>query len=238
MMVGDGEYGSHETMRAVCRDATVALGATVTYCTPDVDADDPDVTAHSYDGLDALADADLMVVYTRFRRLPDAQMKHLAGYLERGGPVIGVRTSTHAFDFPAGSAWASWNDGFGTDVIGSPWISHHGHSSRTRVTRVPGAHHEILEGVGDEFMSRSWLYRVRLAPGAEPLLAGVPIEPECEPTPGPVAWTRRHRHGGRVFYTSLGHPDDFDLPDFRTLVLNAMRWALATRADDEDDARS
>ncbi len=237
MMVGDGEYGSHETMRAVRRDAADRLGATVNYCTPDVNEDGPEVTAHSYDGLDALADADLMVVYTRFRRLPDVQMKHLAGYLERGGPVVGVRTSTHAFDFPVGSAWASWNVGFGVDVLGSPWISHHGHSSRTRVTRVPGARHEILDGVGDEFLSRSWLYRVRLA-GAKPLLTGVPIDPESEPTPGPVAWTRRHRHGGRVFYTSLGHPDDFDLPDFRTLVLNAMRWAMTDsrrRAEVEAD---
>ena len=82
MMVGDGEYGSHETMRAVRRDAADRLGATVNYCTPDVNEDGPDVTAHSYDGLDALADADLMVVYTRLRRLPDVQMKHLAGYLD------------------------------------------------------------------------------------------------------------------------------------------------------------
>jgi hypothetical protein len=29
-----------------------------------------------------------------------------------------------------------------------------------------------------------------------------------------------------VFYTSLGHIDDFDEPGFRRLLVNAVLWAL------------
>src|SRR5262249_18003292 len=39
----------------------------------------------------------------------------------------------------------------------------------------------------------------------------------------PVAWTRVV-HGGRVFYTSLGHPDDFKNENFRRLLINALYW--------------
>ena len=41
----------------------------------------------------------------------------------------------------------------------------------------------------------------------------------------PVTWTNTHIGGGRVFYTSLGHPDDFQMPAFRDLLLNGIRWA-------------
>jgi type 1 glutamine amidotransferase len=44
----------------------------------------------------------------------------------------------------------------------------------------------------------------------------------------PVAWTYLQGAGkGRVFYTSMGHADDFKVPDFRRFLLNAIGWALA-----------
>ena len=49
-------------------------------------------------GLEALADADLMFIGTRFRDLPDEQMAHIDAYLKTGRPVIGMRTATHAFN--------------------------------------------------------------------------------------------------------------------------------------------
>jgi type 1 glutamine amidotransferase len=41
----------------------------------------------------------------------------------------------------------------------------------------------------------------------------------------PVAWTHSYR-GGRVFYTSLGHEEDFKLPAFRRMLTNAVFWAV------------
>jgi type 1 glutamine amidotransferase len=50
-------------------------------------------------------------------------------------------------------------------------------------------------------------------------IAGQPAEP--------VAWTRLF--GGkkaRIFYTSLGAPEDFTSADFRRFLSNAVTWAL------------
>jgi len=227
---GEPEYESHETMSSFARDWRIA-GHDVDLCTPTVIDDEPDFPTSEFTGLEALPAADLLVIYTRFRVLPDQQMSLLGDYLDDGRPVLGLRTSSHAFHFPTDSPWSTWNDGFGREVLGTPWVSHHGHSSRTFVQASDGVlTHPILEGIESPFEARSWLYRVRI-PGekqAQVLLHGDPIEPETDPEPGPVAWTTSHRGGGRVFYTSLGHRDDFDVPAVRHLLHNAATWCLGS----------
>ena len=42
--------------------------------------------------------ADLMVILTRFRDLPDDEMKQIADYVDSGRPIVGMRTATHAFN--------------------------------------------------------------------------------------------------------------------------------------------
>ncbi len=51
-------------------------------------------------GLEALRSADLLIIETRWRNLPDEQMRHVDDYLRKGKPVIGLRTATHAFAAP------------------------------------------------------------------------------------------------------------------------------------------
>jgi len=53
------------------------------------------------------------------------------------------------------------------------------------------------------------------------LLTGTIPNKEAEP----VAWTNIYKKA-RVFYTSLGHPDDFNNPQFRRLLINAVFWAM------------
>jgi uncharacterized protein len=223
VMAGEGEYESHLTMQVVAKDFEQQLGHRVTFSRPDILEDYPEFPISRFSQLEALEDADLLVVYTRFRRLPDEQMQLFVDYLDRRGPVVGLRTSTHAFRYPPGSGWEHWNDGFGREVLGSPWVTHHGHSSTTIVKRRPGVDHAVLRGVDDEFSSPSWLYVVRCEDGCSPLLWGEPVNPEREPEPGPLCWTRES-HGRRVFYTSLGQQGDFEIPSFRNLILNAARW--------------
>ena len=43
----------------------------------------------------------------------------------------------------------------------------------------------------------------------------------------PIAWTRE-KDGRRVFYTSLGHPDDFKDENFIRLLVNGLAWATKT----------
>jgi type 1 glutamine amidotransferase len=42
----------------------------------------------------------------------------------------------------------------------------------------------------------------------------------------PVAWTFRTSGGGRAFYTSLGHPKDFELPWFQKMLAKGIVWAV------------
>ena len=67
-----------------------------------------------------------MVIFTRFRELPDAQMKHIVNYVNSGKPIIGLRTATHAFNYKNNkqSPYAKysfrdrkWDGGFGRQVF-------------------------------------------------------------------------------------------------------------------------
>lgn len=223
---GEPEYMSHTTMPPVAEMLSREHGYAVTQCITSVVRDNPDFPLSEFSNLEALADADLMVIYTRFRVLPDEQMEMLQRYLESGRPVVGLRTASHSFRFPPESKWFSWNDGFGRDVLGTPWITHYGGGSSTDVSIIEQASgHPILEGVQERFHVRSWLYHVLpLRADCEQLLWGRAVGAEREAQENPVAWTRTHR-GARVFHTTLGHPEDFGIPSFRSLLVNGIRWA-------------
>jgi type 1 glutamine amidotransferase len=227
-VVGDPEYESHTSMAAVAKKLSKDYGYGVTQCVTSVIPDAPDFPLSEFSNLEALADADLMVIFTRFRVLPDRQMEMIEAYLESGRPVVGLRTASHSFHFPPESRWHSWNDGFGRDVLGTPWISHHGAESSTDVSIIESEWgHPILQGVEERFHVRSWLYDVLPLPDTcSQLLWGVPINPnpERQSKEYPVAWTKTHK-GARVFFTTLGHPQDFDVSSFRDLLVNGIRWA-------------
>lgn len=230
-LVGDPEYDSQEIMRPVLDEIAAALDLELDYRVCSIIADEPDFPESTFGDLSGLAAADLLVVYTRFRRLVDADMEALQAYLDRRAPVLGLRTANHAFRFPESSPWSSWNTGFGDDVLGSTWSSHHGHGSSTDVSIVSGAPAELVAGLPESFHVRSWLYRTAPAAWCRPVLDGVPVDPESPATPGPVAWCGAP-DGRRTFYTSLGHRDDFSTEPPRRLLRNAVAWALA----DEDPA--
>jgi type 1 glutamine amidotransferase len=224
-LVGEGEYESHRTMRPVAEEMGTVLGADITYRVPDVLPDMPHFPRSSFGDLTALEEADLLVIYTRWRRLPDEEMRRIVAFVERGGHVIGLRTSSHAFRYPDESEFAGWNDGFGRDILGSPWISHHGHSSSTDVTWATPTGHPILEGIPEAFHLRAWLYRTQLLEDCNPILWGSPVDPENEPAPSAVAWTRE-KEGQRVVYTNMGHPSDLRQTIVRRFLNNAARWCI------------
>ena len=105
VVAGEGEYESDRTMRPVAEELRDELRAEVVYRTPDVLADMPDFPPSSFGDLADLRDADLLVVYTRFRILPHEEMRRIVEFCTGGGNVIGLRTSTHAFHYAAESPW-------------------------------------------------------------------------------------------------------------------------------------
>ena len=174
--------------------------------------------------VEALADADVLLVSVRRRWLPQEQMDAIRGFIQSGGSVVGVRTANHAFsqrNAEPTEGLADWAN-FDADVIGGSYTNHHGVGPAVDVRLAPNAdEHSILEGVAG-LSSAGSLYRVSpLGAGASPLLIGeIP-----EKAPEPVAWTNVNAYSGRVFYTSLGHSDDFEQPAFRRLLKNALSWA-------------
>ena len=219
-----------------------------------VDQDRPD----HIPGLEALADADLLVLFTRFRALPPEQMRHVVDYVESGRPVVGFRTGTHAFLYPDGHPHAdefgAWNEEKIAALVGQRWIKHHGHFADgenflTEVTDAPGES-PILNGVDTPFRAYSWLYHVEgggdsLAEGSAPLLTGRSLrskplaagEADRYPPVQPVAWTKANPFSpagaepGRVFFTTLGHPYDFKREPVRRLAVQGVLWALGREAE-------
>jgi len=179
LVSGDEEYRSEEALPQLGKILAKRHGfkCTVLFAIdPETGIIDPN-NQNNIPGLEALKTADLMIIFTRFRALPDDQMQLIDDYLKSGRPVIGIRTSTHAFRFPGQDKWAhygngyrgdkqEWADGFGRLVLGEKWISHHGshkHES-TRGLIAPGAKgHAIARGLKDgDVWGPSDVYGVRL----------------------------------------------------------------------------
>ncbi len=164
-------------------------------------------------GLDSLDRADLLILFARRMVLPEEQLARFQKYFESGKPTIGIRTASHAFQ--------NWLV-FDKQVLGGNYQNHYGKDAAPTVRVHPAAKsHPILRGVAETFSSAGSLYRnTPLQTNTVLLLTGsIPDHTE------PIAWTHDYK-GARVFYTSLGHPKDFDDEAFRHLLVNAIHWAL------------
>lgn len=225
-MIGEDEYLTWETLPEFSKTDVEPLGHHVTII--HADANDK----NHFPGLvEALKDADLLLVSVRRRTPPKEQLDAIRAYLAAGRPLIGIRTASHAFalrpkETLADSKLANWQE-FDPEVLGGNYSNHHRGEDKTIITVAPGAEsHAILKGITfSELVGNGTLYKnTPLAKTATPLLIGtIPNQPA-----EPVAWT--HRYGpkqAKIFYTSLGHVDDFKEPAFHRLLLNAIAWALA-----------
>ena len=255
LISGDEEYRSEEALPQLGKILAVQHGFTCTVLfavNPEDGTIDPN-RSDNIPGLEHLAKADLVIIATRFRKLPDEQMKHFVDYVNSGRPIIGLRTATHAFDLPESSTygrygWRSkqWDGGFGRQVLGETWISHHGAHGKqsTRGVLAPDAQsHPILRGIRDgDVWGPSDVYGVRLPlPGdSRPLVMGQVLE-GMQPTDPPlasgkndpmmpIAWTKTYEtpegKRGRVFTTTMGASQDLSSEGLRRLLVNASYWAL------------
>lgn len=195
LISGDEEYRSEEALPQLGKILAERHGFTCTVLfaiNPDTGMIDPNY-GKNIPGLQALDTADCMIIFTRFRDLPDDQMQHIDRYLVSGKPVIGMRTATHAFNTAPESNWVhysngysgdktDWTDGFGRLVLGEKWISHHGKHKyeSTRGLVAPSAQdHPILRGIQDgDIWGATDVYGVRLPlPGdSTPLVLGQVLE--------------------------------------------------------------
>ena len=250
---GDEEYRSEEALPMLAQILAKRYGFTCTVLfaiDPRTGEIDP-TNRSNIPGLSQLATADLMVIFTRHRELPDSQMKYIDDYLKAGKPVVGLRTATHAFHYindsadiyskyDAESRVKGWEDGFGKLVLGETWVNHHGiHKQEGTRGLINGieqnAQNPILNGVKDIWAPTD-VYEVRNLGDAHVLIYGQSTDSLTPTSPVnlnksimPVAWTRNYRlpggKSGRSFATTTGAAIDFLNEDLRRLLVNACFWA-------------
>lgn len=178
-------------------------------------------------GMGVLDVADVAVISVRRRVLPKDQLERIRKFVASGKSVVGIRTASHAFsargNTPPAEGHEAWPE-FDAQVLGGHYTGHHEEGPKSAVSVADGASaHPILKGVDvAKLVGNGSLYKVSpIAKTATPLLIGtVPGHPS-----EPIAWTNAPATKGRVFYTSLGHIDDFKSPEFQRLLKNAIDWA-------------
>jgi len=232
---GDHEYSGESTLPllAAVLEKQYGFRTKVLKSFPDQNAE------RDIPGLDILAEADLAVFFLRWRLLPADQVAHIEAYLKSGKPIMGFRTSTHSFNYPNTDPLVAYN-GFAERAFGAPpgWggpsqHTHYGHNASTDATIIADkAKHPILTGVDPAFHVRSWLYRVLPdypAKGTDWLLMGKAVNPDKPAVDQPIAWTWENQYKGKVFFTTMGHPEDFSVESFQRLVVNAVHWELGLK---------
>ncbi len=259
LIASDPEYKSEEALPELARilakhfgfKCTVLFGIDKT--TGEINPGNSNIP-----GTDALKDADLMVIFTRFQTLPPEQMQPVLDYLARGGPVIGLRTATHGFKYPKESPFAKYDynnggpdfkGGFGRQILGETWVGHYGpnHKSSTRLDLVPAmAEHPILRGVKSIWVEIG-AYNANPIEGSEILAmaqplngmtADSPVDETKKPMPG--AWVRTYTgeagKQGRVFTSTYGASGDLVNEGFRRMLVNACLWTTGLEKSITPDA--
>jgi type 1 glutamine amidotransferase/nicotinamidase-related amidase len=177
-------------------------------------------------GLEVLKEADVLLLSARRRTLRTEQLELVRQYIASGKPAVGIRTASHAFSIRKGevpSGHAQWPE-LDAEVWGGSYSNHYGNDLKCEVTpAAETASHPILAGIPQKpFAVGGSLYQTApLAKGTTVLMSGKVHAKEAEP----VSWTFTRKDGGKSFYTSLGHVDDFANPVFTTLLTNAVYWA-------------
>jgi hypothetical protein len=236
LLLGEHEYGTPESLPAFAKGQLAPLGIESTV----VEAGSNDRSSplcHSFDGLEALKSADILILSTR-RRFPESKdLAIIKKFIESGKPVIAVRTASHAFGerekgagYQAPEGHSAWNT-FDVDVLGASYQGHYKEKEGKPRLNVeahiePSASgHPIVKHLNftEPFLIGDKLYQyINVDPDVEVLLSA--RYEVGEPTQ-PVAWTNK-KGGKRVFYMSPGGLDEMALPQIQSLLKAAVLWGL------------
>ena len=259
---GDEEYRSEEAMPALAQILAYRHGfkCTVLFAiNPDTGKIDPNYQ-NNIPGLEALKDANLMIMLLRFRALPEKQMKYVLEYVNAGKPIIGLRTSTHAFQFSKDSPYfkygaesdvKGWEGGFGRQVLGETWIAHHGnHGIESTRGLVNGLveDHPVLTDVKN-IWGPTDVYAVTDITGDESVLlygqSLLGMDQDAKPNYGksilPVAWVKNYvtesGESSRIFNTTMGAAVDLENEGLRRLIINASYWCMNMEVPRENNVK-
>ncbi|HVL14979.1 MAG TPA: ThuA domain-containing protein, partial [Gemmata sp.] len=163
-------------------------------------------------GVENLESCDVAIFFTRRLQVEGESLEAVKKYVASGKPIVGIRTASHGFQ--------NWLE-MDKEILGGDYKGHFGAGVVCEVMPAEKAkEHPVLAGV-TAFRSNGSLYKnPAVATDVTVVVTGsIPKQP-----PQPVAWVRE-KDGRRVFYTSLGHPDDFKHENFIRLLTNGLAWA-------------
>ena len=220
-LIAEKEYQTEKTLPEFCEQYVHHGRVSFVYADPH--------EPNKLIGSEAVDTADLLFVSVRRRTLPPQQLNRIRRYVQAGKPVIGIRTASHAFCLrkqEPEDGFAAWPE-FDKTVFGGNYTNHYKKSLIATIQRVNPSStsaESLLSGIKElPCTSGGSLYCVSpLEEKADVGLEGV-VEGHA---PEPVAWTFRRADGGKSFYTSLGHVDDFRGPVLPHLLSNVIEWCL------------
>ncbi|MEL6106131.1 MAG: hypothetical protein AAFU85_08845 [Planctomycetota bacterium] len=244
LVAGDEEYRSEESMPMLAKILSVRHGFDcVVLFSMSVDGSyiDPN-NQEGLSGLENLDDADLMIIGTRFRKPSASQAKHVTTFLDSGKPVIGIRTSTHAFRGNLKFGTLDYGE-FGRQILGETWVSHHGKHKKEGARGVvvkENEGHPILNSVADVFAPSDVYGVIHLTEDDMVLMRGAvteTLDPKSKTIEGPkndpmqpFAWLHPYESpggkSGLSFCTTAGASVDFVSEDLRRMIVNATYYLL------------
>ncbi len=252
LIAGDEEYRSEEAMPQLAKILATHHGfkCSVLFSVNDKGEIDP-ANTKSLTFPETIDDADLIILGLRFRQWPDESMTFFKEAIDRGTPIIGTRTTTHAFKYPkdSKSLFSSysfnskdWEGGFGRQIMGETWVNHHGKHNQQGTRSVIEASqkaHPILQGVGEIF-GKTDVYGANPPAECTILVRGAvteSLEPDSKNVEGeknspmmPIVWTREvlvpAGISQRILTTTMGSSQDFLDEDLRRLIVNGVYWCL------------
>ncbi len=185
-------------------------------------------------GLEVLKEADALLLSVRRRLLRTDQLELVKSYIASGKPAVGIRTSSHAFSIRKGevpTGRSQWPE-LDAEVWGGSYTNHYGNDLKCEVTPTDAAaSHPIMSGLPQApFTAGGSLYRTAPVAAGSTILQTGKVHAK---DPEPVSWTFTRKDGGKSFYTSLGHVDDFKNPVFTGMLTNAVYWAAGKQAPSE-----
>lgn len=201
-LTGDEEYRSEEGLPMLAKILSQRHGFKCTVLFS-VDADgtiNPNNGA-SLSNPAALDSADAIVMLIRFRHWSDEAMKHFHDAVQRGVPIVGLRTATHAFNMPKDNAYGAWTwnnqeGGFGRIVLGETWVSHwgkHRAEATKGVIEASAKENPILRGVADVFGTTD-VYEAAPPADATILMRGLSLK-GMNPTDEPADYKKKNKAG-------------------------------------------
>lgn len=231
IVIGEQEYETKSTLPEFAENHLRDFRVSFVHANP--------LDRNDFPGLQVIKNADLLLLSVRRRVLMPQQMKLFKDFEAAGKPILGIRTASHAFslrnqDPPEG--YVAWPE-FDSEVFGGSYTNHHGNKLKSKVVYTEvGSKHVITRRNAYEphslktdkqktlktFGQSGSLYKTApIAQGAEILMQGSVLGHPAQP----VAWTFKRVNGGKSFYTSMGHPLDFENSEFVDLLRNAIDWA-------------